>query len=150
MGYKRPILISLGSQIRRQEISRSGKKVKGTGIVITEDLTEEELKDMKILLAALKKLEQLTKLHILEGTSSSKVKHTRQKISKTPKNLKTTIITNSGKKNKEDILVKEVKKASHKENPIVAEIKKSKEEPKKTARRGAIALTSTSDSPKKL
>ncbi|KAG5872228.1 hypothetical protein JTB14_017047 [Gonioctena quinquepunctata] len=140
MGYKRPILISLGSQIRRQEISRSGKKVKGTGIVITEDLTEEELKDMKILLAALKKLEQLTKLHILEGTSSSKERKTVSEPSTpSPKEIV-----------EEDILVKEVKKASHKENPIVAEIKKSKEEPKKTARRGAIALTSTSDSPKKL
>ncbi|CAG9824653.1 unnamed protein product [Phaedon cochleariae] len=53
-GQKRPILVSLGSQIRRQEILRNGPKLKGTKIVITEDLTDEEQKERKILLGALK------------------------------------------------------------------------------------------------
>ncbi|KAG5887110.1 hypothetical protein JTB14_000743 [Gonioctena quinquepunctata] len=65
-GHNRPILISLSSQIRRQEILRNARKLKGTKIVITEDLTNGELEERKILLGALKEAKSNNKTAFLK------------------------------------------------------------------------------------
>ncbi|KAG5888154.1 hypothetical protein JTB14_035136 [Gonioctena quinquepunctata] len=65
-GHNRPILISLSSQIRRQEIVRNARKLKGTKIVITEDLTNGELEERKILLGALKEAKSNNKTAFLK------------------------------------------------------------------------------------
>ncbi|KAG5874513.1 hypothetical protein JTB14_007911 [Gonioctena quinquepunctata] len=135
--------MGIGSQIRRQEIFRTGKKLKGTGIVITEDLTEEELKDSRISLAALKEA---------RAKEKRKIKERKKKKNNSPIQERKTVSeppTPYPKGVEEEDIVKEDKGASQKENPIVAEIKKVERRTLENSRRGAIALTSTSDTPKK-
>ncbi|KAG5862712.1 hypothetical protein JTB14_014975 [Gonioctena quinquepunctata] len=63
-GHNRPILISLSSQIKRQEILRNARKLKGTKIVITEE--NGELEERKILLGALKEAKSNNKTAFLK------------------------------------------------------------------------------------
>lgn len=64
---KRPLLLTLSSQIKRSEVFRNCKKLKGSGISITEDLDEESLKERRILVKHLREARQANKFAKLKG-----------------------------------------------------------------------------------
>lgn len=66
-GPKRPVLISLISHIKRQEILRKVKKLKNSGYFITEDLSESDLKERKILTEGLKEARDKNKKASIKG-----------------------------------------------------------------------------------
>ncbi|CAG9822872.1 unnamed protein product [Phaedon cochleariae] len=66
-GHKRPVLISLLSHIKRQEILKNGPKLKNTGIFIAEDLSESDLKERKILIGGLKEARNNNKKASIKG-----------------------------------------------------------------------------------
>lgn len=64
----RPTLVSLTSFLRKQEILRNGKKLKGSGIIVTEDYTEKTLEERKILVPYYKEARLRNKRTILKGS----------------------------------------------------------------------------------
>lgn len=63
----RPILVSFISYLKKQEILRNCKHLKGTNISISEDLIEEDRQNRKILIEYLKEAKQQKKRTTIKG-----------------------------------------------------------------------------------
>ncbi|CAG9817244.1 unnamed protein product [Phaedon cochleariae] len=65
--HNRPILLSLTTYLKKSEILRNCSKLKGTGIVVCEELTTKDLEDRKILLGSLKEARAKNKHAVIKG-----------------------------------------------------------------------------------
>lgn len=64
---RRPILVSFVTTLKKQEVIRNGKRLKGTEISISEDLIDEDREERKILVEALKQARNQNKKAVIRG-----------------------------------------------------------------------------------
>ncbi|CAG9820757.1 unnamed protein product [Phaedon cochleariae] len=66
-GKKRPILVTINSQMRKREILKNCYKLKGTNIYISEDLIGKDLEERKILVNYMKEARKNNKQASIRG-----------------------------------------------------------------------------------
>ncbi|CAH1155681.1 unnamed protein product [Phaedon cochleariae] len=165
-GHNRPILVSLISHIKRQEILRSGKKFKSTGIFVADDLSDSERKERKILIEGLKEARNNNKKASIKGNkliiegkeyTASNIPHAEQSTSTdyfsppSPRKSTSAPTTPSPK----EIEIEEEEEEIEEENnrpasiiPVKPQADKKKEEIKLKAK--TTSTSSSGETPKKL
>lgn len=98
---KKPIIVKFISYLRKQEVLRNSKKLKGTGISVAEDLSLDERKENKIL-----------RQHLIKAR--------KQKLNATIKNRK--LIVNGQKYTAQQLAEEEEEDISSEENTVNNEV----------------------------
>lgn len=64
---KRPIILSFVTNLKKSEVLRNTRKLKGTNIAVSEDLIEEDRTERKLLVDTLKQVKRRNKKAIIRG-----------------------------------------------------------------------------------